>query len=225
MSSPTQENQVQQQPEEVKQNDKEYNFRRQEQMFQKQLDQERQARAELERKFQEELSKRQNAKEEDDEAYSEPYVDEKYLSKKLNKFGQNTQSEIQKAMEMAKQKAKEELRQEMYLEQNPDFFQTLQLADSFAQKNPRLADTILKMPEGFERQKLVYENIKAMGLDKPQEQSKQSIQGKIEENRRSPYYQPSGIGSAPYNQASDFSPTGQKSAYDKMQQLKKQLRL
>lgn len=217
------ENQAQIENSDVKSNDKELNFRRQEQMFQRQLEQERQARLDAEKRLQEEMSKKQAT--EDDTPYSEPYVDEKYLSKKLNKFGQSTQSEIQKAMEAAKQAAKEELRQEMYLEQNPDFFNTLQLAEKFAEKNPRLADTILKMPQGFERQKLVYESIKAMGLDKPEQQAKPSIQGKIDENRRSPYYQPSGVGSAPYNQASDFSESGQKNAYEKMQQLKKQLRI
>jgi hypothetical protein len=127
-------------------------------------------------------------------------------------------------MEMAKQAAKEELKQEMWLENNPDFYDVLQHAEKFAQKAPKLAETILRMPEGFERQKLVYQNIKELGINKP-EQKQPSIQEKIDANRRSPYYQPSGVGSSPYSQVGDFSPTGQKNAYEKLKQLKEQLRL
>ena len=78
---------------------------------------------------------------------------------------------------------------------------------------------------GVERfQKLVYENIKALGVDKP-EQKQNSVQEKIDANKRSPYYQPSGVGSAPYASAGDFSDSGQKNAYAKMQELKKRLRI
>jgi len=80
------------------------------------------------------------------------------------------------------------------------------------------------MPEGFERQKLVYKNIKALGLHKaPEKQS--TVQDKIDANRKSPYYQPTGVGSAPYSQVGDFSDNGHKLAYEKMQALKKQLRI
>jgi len=80
------------------------------------------------------------------------------------------------------------------------------------------------MPAGFERQKLVYKNIKALGLhkEKPREST---IQEKIDANRRSPYYQPSNVGSSPYGGTGDFSNNGQKNAYDKMQELKNRLRL
>jgi len=99
-----------------------------------------------------------------------------------------------------------------------------QHADKFAEREPELAETILQMPEGFERQKLVYKNIKALGLHKPAE-VKSTIQDKVDANRRSPYYQPSGVGSAPYAAAGDFSPSGQKNAYQKMQELKNKLRI
>jgi len=127
-------------------------------------------------------------------------------------------------MELAKQKAKDELKQELWLESNPDFYDVLQHADKFAQKAPRLAETILKMPDGFERQKLVYENIKSLGIDKP-EQKPTSIQEKIDSNKRSPYYQPSGINSPAYGNVGDFSNAGQKNAYQKMQELKNRLRI
>jgi hypothetical protein len=213
-------NQANQQPE-TKTNDKELNFRALEAKYQKALDQERQERERLQRELE---AKNKSASHDDDEPAEDPYVDHKRLEKKLNKFGQNTQSEIQKAMEMAKHAAKEELKQEMWLENNPDFYDVLQHAEKFAQKAPKLAETILKMPEGFERQKLVYQNIKELGINKP-EQKQSSIQEKIDANKKSPYYQPSGVGTAPYAQAGDFSAVGQKNAYEQMQKLKQQLRL
>jgi len=80
------------------------------------------------------------------------------------------------------------------------------------------------MPEGFERQKLVYKNIKALGLNMP-EVKQPTIQDKIDANKRSPYYQPSGVGTAPYASVGDFSSQGQKQAYAKMQELKNKLRI
>lgn len=216
MTVPTQENQ----PE--KQNDKELNFRALQQKYERALEQERQARLEAEKKAQEYEQKK--SYDEDDDDDSEPYIDKKKLNKTLAKYGQSTQSEIQKAMEQAKYAAKEELKQEMWLENNPDFYDVLQHAEKFAQKAPKLAETILRMPEGFERQKLVYQNIKELGIDKP-ETKQPSIQDKIDSNKRSPYYQPSGMGAAPYAQVGDFSPAGQKAAHDKMKELKARLRL
>jgi hypothetical protein len=61
-------------------------------------------------------------------------------------------------------------------------------------------------------------------LHKPPE-AKPSIQETIDKNRKGPFYQPTGVGTAPYAGGGDFSPTGQKSAYDKMQELKARLRL
>lgn len=208
---------------ETKPNDKEYNFRQ----IEKNLREEREARMkesarreELEKEI---LQLRSQKSQEDDSDDSEPYVDHKKLNKTLSKFGQNTQSEIQKAMEMAKKNAKDELKQEMWVESNPDFYETIQQhAEKFALKAPQLAASILKMPDNFERQQLVYNNIKALGLDKP-EPKQATIQDKIDANRRAPYYQPTGVSAAPYAAAGDFSDSGQKNAYSKMQELKKRL--
>ncbi len=219
MSVSTQENQAQND----KPSDKELNFRALEAKYQRQVEQERSARLEAEKKNEELQAYRQaQSKDDDDDVSSEPYIDEKRLTKKMNKFGQATQTEINKAMEQAKYAAKEELKQEMWLDNNPDFYDTLQLAEKFAQEAPELAKTILRMPEGFERQKLVYQNIKQLGIDKPKVKDT-SIQDKIDANRRSPYYQPSGVGTSPYQSQSDFSPSGQKQAYAKMQELKARL--
>lgn len=210
---------------ETKENSKEYNFRQ----IEKQLKDEREAkqkesarREELEKEIQRLRAVQSNNDDDDD---SEPYVDQKKLNKTLSKFGQNTQSDIHKAMEIAKQKAKEEIKQEMWLEGNPDFYDILQqYADKLPQRAPKLADSILKMPDNFERQQLVYNNIKALGLDKPQPKES-TIQDKIDANRRSPYYQPTGVSPAPYASAGDFSDGGQKNAYAKMQELKNRLRM
>lgn len=217
MTAPTQENQVQDQ----KPTDKELNFRALEARYERQLQQER---AEKERLAKELEAKARMPYKDDDDEDDEPYVAPKKLDKKLQQFGQNQQSEIQKAMEMAKHAAKEELKQEMWLEQNPDFQDVMKHGEKLYQKAPKLAENILRMPEGFERTKLVYNTIKELGIDKP-EVKQPSTQEKIDANRKSPYYQPSGMAPAPYNNAGDYSEAGQKNAYAKMQELKNRLRL
>ena len=212
--------QTQEQP---KQNDKELNFRMLEQKYEKQLAQERQARLEAEKLLQE-SKKNLRPQEEEDEDESEPYVDHRKLNKKLAKFGEQnqklTQTEIQKAVQMALA----EERKANWLKNNPDFYDVLGHAEKFAQKDPELAETILQMPEGFERQKLVYKNIKALGLDKP-EVKQPSVQDKIDSNRRGAFYQPSGVGTAPYSNQGDFSKSGQQDAYKKMKELQSRLRI
>lgn len=173
-----------------------------------------------------ELEEARNAKlQEDEDNDSEPYVDKKKLAKTLNKFGQQhqqqTQTEIQKAVGFALN----EERKNNWLKQNSDFEEVLKHADKLAERDPDLAESILDMPAGFERQKLVYKNIKALGLHKAQEK-KEDIQKKIDDNKRGQFYQPSGIGSAPYQGVqSDFSKTGQEAAYLKMKGLINNVRL
>ncbi len=221
MTVSTEQNQAQTQTPQV--SDKELNFRRLEQSYQQKLEQERAARLELERQLQERTkSVTQNSN--DDEEDDEPYVDKKKLNKTLQRFGEQTQKQTQSEIQNAVAMALKEERRQNWLKQNSDFYDVMQHADKFAEVDPELAETILEMPEGFERQKLVYKNIKALKLHEPKRQEP-SIQQKIDANRRSPYYQPSGVGSAPYASAGDFSAQGQKNAYDKMLQLKAQLRL
>jgi len=214
---------VEQPKQEAVANDKELNFRRLEAKFQRELAEERAKREEAERIAKEAVNRKQEPQDEEDD--SEPYVDKKKLHKTLNKFGeqtrQTTQTEIQKAVKEAQEQAK----QEAWLENNPDFYDVLETnANKLAMKSPALAKSILAMPDNFERQKLVYQSIKELGLDKPAAKEA-TIQQKVDANRRTPYYQPSGVGAAPYANAGDFSATGQKSAYDKMQELKSRLRI
>lgn len=218
MTAQSQENQVQ--PQETKPTDKELNFRNLEAKYQRELERERAARIEAERIAQE--SKKQSVDDDDDD--SEPYVDHKKLAKKLDKFGEKTRQMAQSEVQKEVQKAIQQERQSNWLKQNPDFQEVMQFAEKLAQKDPDLAESILEMPEGFERQKLVYKSIKGMGLHKPEVKTP-SIQEKVDANRRGPYYQPSSVGTAPYSSSGDFSASGQKSAYDKMQELKNRLRL
>lgn len=201
--------------------DKELNFRALEAKYERQLAQERQARQEAERLAQE-AQKRTQVEDDDDD--SEPYVDKRRLDKKLSKFGEQTKQQTQAEIRYAVQQAIVEERNNNWLRSNPDFEQVMNHADKIYDVNPQLAESILQMPDTFERQKLVYQNIKSLGLDKPP-QKQPSIQDKVDANRKSPYYQPSQVGSAPYHSTSDFSKTGQEQAYQKMLELKSRLRL
>jgi hypothetical protein len=110
------------------------------------------------------------------------------------------------------------------MKQNPDHEEIMKHANKLMEVDKELAETILEMPENFERYKLVYKTVKSLGLhkEKPKELS---IQDKINSNMKSPFYQPSGIGTAPYSARGDFSLSGQRSAYEKMQELKSRLRI
>lgn len=204
-------------PESAQRNDKELNFRALEARYERKLAEERQARLELEQRL-------KSVPQDDDDSSDEPYVDHKKLEKKLAKFGEKTKQETQSEIKQAVNSALYEERKNSWLQNNADFYDVMEKAELFAQQDPQLANTILEMPEGFERQKLVYYNIKSRGLDKPQQKAP-SIQEKIDANRKSPYYQPSGQASAPYAAQGDYSPTGQKQAYEKLQELKRNLRI
>ena len=162
----------------------------------------------------------------EDDSYDEPYVDEKRLNKKLEKFEARFVKQVDEQAERKAASMLEQERNKNFLKQNPDFSEVLSpdVIEKFAQKHPEIAEQMLDMPEGFSRQKLLYQNIKALGIHKPPE-NKPSIQETVDKNRKGAFYQPTGIGNAPYAGGGDFSATGQKSAYDKIQELKSRLRL
>lgn len=217
MTVPVQENQEQV----PKTNDKEYNFRMLEQKYQKQLEQERAARLEAERIASEAKQKRVVDDDDDD---NEPYVDKKKLKRELNNFGELTKKQTQNEIQFEVHKALSQERQNTWLKNNGDFYDVMMHAEKLALRDPELAETILSMPEGFERQKLVYKNIKQLGLHEAEKKAP-TIQDKIDANRRGPYYQPSGVGTSPQPMSGDFSKSGQKAAFDKMQDLKNRMRL
>ena len=224
----TQQNQAQPAQTEQKTNEKEYNFRMVERKAQEaeRRAQEAERRAQEAERRAEELTRSKAALHDEEDETDEPYVAPKTLKKQLNKFSQNNQQDIHKAMEQAKHAAKEELKQEMWFESNTDYEKVMSPdnIDKFYQENRELANTILRMPQSFEREKLVYQTIKKLGIDKPA-QKESTVQSKIDANRTSGAYMPSGSGSHPYVRGGDFSEQGKKAAYDKIQALKKTMRI
>lgn len=213
----------QNQAEVAKVSDKELNFRALEAKYQRQLDQERAARVQVERQFQESQEKKNQIAEDEDDT-NDPYVDNKKLEKKMLSFEKRMEAKIEQKAEEKARSMLEEGRKEQYLRSNPDFFDVLQHADKFAEQDPELAETILRMPEGFDRQKLVFQTIKNLGIHRGHVE-KSSIQEKIDANRKSPFYQPSGTATAPYASTGDFSAIGQANAYKKMKELQSKLRM
>lgn len=210
--------------EQSKPNDKEYNFRALEAKYQRQLEQERTERERMARELDEVRKMHQSKQIEEEDDDSEPYIDKRRLNKTLSNLEKKFEEKIEKKAEEKARSMIDLEKRNTWLDTNKDFYEVMQHAEKLVHTNPVLAETILKMPDTFERQKLVYANIKALGLDKP-EQKVPSIQEKIDSNRRTPYYQPSGISAAPYASVGNFSPSGQKQSYDKMQELKNRLRL
>lgn len=217
---------IQQPPQDQTQSDtKEYNFAQ----LRKQVEQERAARQQAEQEkiqLMEQINRvaTQKLAVDDDDADDEPYIDRKRLKKELVKVVEKTTSDTDTKINNAVQKALAEERRNTWMKSNPDFYEVMNHAQKFAEKDPELAETILEMPDTFERQKLVYKNIKALGLHK-KEEPKSSIQDTVNKNQRNPYYQPSGIGTAPYASTADFSDVGQKNSYQKMKELQQRLRL
>ncbi len=208
---------------EPKSNDKELNFRALEAKYQRELERERSARIEAERIAQEVSQKKPVSQVDDDDDDSEPYVDHKRLNKKLQRFEEHNTQKTKTEIEKAVQSALANERQQNWLKTNGDFEEIMQHAEKLYEVDRELAETILEMPNNFERQKLVYKNIKALGLHKPKVE-KSAIQEQINNNKRNVYYQPVESGGPPYQQsAGDFSKEGQKRAFDKMQELKNRL--
>lgn len=209
---------------ENKVSDKELNFRALETKYRKELEQERQSRLETEKQLQEMQSKRNHVEEEVED--DEPYVGHKKLEKKFSSFERKMEEKIEKKAEEKARILLDRKDEEDWVRSNNDFDKVLSEDNlvKLLNRAPALADSIKRMPDGFEKQKLVYNTIKSMGIDKP-EQKQSSIQEKIDANKRSPYYQPSGVGSSPYSSSGDFSPTGKKQAYEKMKELQSRLRI
>jgi hypothetical protein len=203
--------------------DKEINFRKQEQMFQRMLA-EKEARIEELQLQRSQPSIPNPNYDDEDENDDEPYVDRKKLKKAFSQFEGKVKKDTKQDIQTAVAQALSDERRTNWLESNPDFEEVMSHAEKFAQKAPNVAKSILNMPEGFERNKLVYETIKTMGMHKPAEETT-TIQGTVDKNRRTPGYQPSGMAGAGYSSQGDFSPAGQKNAYEKLMELKRNLRI
>lgn len=193
-----------------KQNDKEYNFAQ----LRKQLDEERQARLKLEESVKA-AKQTPRVEEEDDD---EPYVDRKKLNRELSKIKDEFDQKIDQRAEQKARLLVEEERRNSYLREKSDFQQVLSSENlqRFAEKHPEVAQAMLRMPDTFERQQLLYEQMKALNVHKKEEPK---IQDTINKNMRSPYYRPTSESAPPYASTGDFSPSGQKNAYAKMKDL------
>jgi len=208
-----------QQAQEAHKSDKELNFRALEAKFQNELEKQKKENEEMARKL-EELSQKEN---EDDDDYDD-YVNSKRLKKEIERLKKDSSKQTQEAVQQSINQALKKERQELWFKQHQDFQDIMKHADKFAEQYPEMAEDILHMPQGFERQKLVYDAIKAHKLHEPKE-DKPSTQDMINQNRRVPYYQGGGVGSSPHAMQGDFSSEGKKNAYAKMQELKSRLRL
>lgn len=207
-----------------KQADKEMNFAR----LRQQVDQEKQARMHAEQRLAQLEQERAQPRQEDDSDTDdvEAYVDRKALRKEISKGKEEIRREFKTAVQQEAKVLIDQERQNSFLKQNSDFHQILnpELIQKFAEKYPDVAEPMLEMPDTFARQKLLYQNIKALGLHRPPVEQK-PIQETVDKNRRSPYYQPSMAGNTPpYAAAGDYSDAGQKNAYAKMKDLIKNRR-
>lgn len=200
--------------------DKEINFRKQEEAltrkFEKMLQEKEDRIAALETK--------RNAPTDEDDEDDDPYVDKRKLKKAFSNFEGKVKQDTRQDIQSAVSQALAQERMNSWMENNSDFHDVMSHAEKFAEKAPMVAKSILNMPEGFERNRLVYETIKTMGLHKPEE-AKDSIQNTIDRNRRHPGYQPTGNSGAGYGARGDFSRSGQEKAYQKLKELQKNLRL
>jgi hypothetical protein len=206
-------------PQEEAQSQKEYNFAQ----LRKVAEQERAERMRLEQEIAQ--LKASKAPSTDDDDDDEPYVDKRKLNKKLNQFGQDFGQKTADIVRNEVQKAIYEERKQNWFKNNPDFqkVMTPDILNKFEQQAPELASSILAVPDEFERQKLAYANIKALRIDQPTPKEV-PVQDQINRNKQHPGYQPSNISNSPYQVVGDFSATGQKSNYEKMQALKKNMR-
>lgn len=222
MSIPDQNTQAQ--PNQDKEKELEKNFSVQRKHFEKELTAQRQQYEARIAQLEQERQQPQQTHDSDDDD-SEPYVDQKRLKKTLAKEREELRKEFKTSVRQEAQALIEQERQSSYLKQNADFHgvMTAENIQKFAEKYPQLAEPMLEMPDGFARQKLLYEQMKALNVHK-KEEPKQSIQDTVNANRRSPYYRPSDIPNAPYAMNGDFSDAGKKSAYTKMQDLIKNKR-
>lgn len=230
MTANVQENASNEQP---KQSDKEINFA----MMRRRLDEESKARQEESRarlqaeerlkRLEEQLDAKNSKQDDDDDDDddSEPYIDKKILARKMSAFEKSLDAKIDKKAEEKARSMMNEERQNSFMRDNKDFYEIMNpdMLAKFAETHPDVADSILAMPDGFERQKLVYKTIKSLGVHKKEEPK---IQDTINKNRSNPghYWTPQGS-TPPYAGAGDFSPSGQKTAHAKMQELKNRLRL
>lgn len=218
MSVPDQNPQAQQ---DSKEQQLERNFANQRKHYEKQIEAQRQEFEQRLAQIEQERQAKHKDVDDDDDVSDEPYIDKKALKKTLAKEREELRKEFKTAVQQEARGILEQEKQASFLEQNPDFQEVLtpENIQKYAEKHPAMAKAMLKMPDSFERQQLLYENIKALGVNKPPAPPQPSMQEILKNNRKPLYYQPTSVGAAPYANNGDFSQEGQKAAYAKMKDL------
>ncbi|MBS3903759.1 MAG: hypothetical protein KGZ39_00350 [Simkania sp.] len=200
--------------------EKELNFRAMQAKYERDLEAERNARLQAEQRAAAYEKSKAPEEEEDDDDQS--YIDKRVLSKTLSKFEANLEKKIDQKAEARARAMIEQERQSTFFKSNSDFNNVMSAENiqKFAEKYPGIAENILEnVPEGFGRQKLLYQTMKEMGIGRKEEPKGSSIQETIDRNRQTPF-QPSSFSTPAYQgQKGDFSPAGQKAAWEKMQSL------
>lgn len=167
----------------------------------------------------------------DEEDSDEPYVDHNKLRREMGKFAETMDSTIdKKASEKARAMIEEEKKND-YLQRNKDFYEVLREDEikKFVDEHPNLAAPLSKLPDTFERQQLVYEAIKTLKDVKPAQstptQPKSILAQAFESRKASMAYTPGGSSGGPFQSMGDFSPGGQKQAYERFKSLQKSVSL
>lgn len=217
---------------EKKASDKEFNFRR----LEAEREKEREARikaeleAQMRQKELEEIKEYLKPKEKDPFDDSDDVIDPELRSRIEAKLAKERSTFERKAEEIAKstyeriQREKEEAEKKNYLQKlrgefkdYDDVVSEQNLAVMF-EKDPVFAEAALKIPDDYDRRKLVYARIKALG---PQEEAP-SVKDKVLENQKNPYHVPSG--SAPTSNAVDYDLNTRESreaAYKRLKQAQR----
>lgn len=159
---------------------------------------------------------------EDIDDYIEPEV-KKALVDKFNRFGSSFE---RKAEEIAEKKYQEIQRQKEEAEkknflpklQNEfnDFDQVMteQNIMEIGEKDPTFLQTVLMVPDEYEKRKFLYQRIKA---NKSNAEPEKTVQDRVRQNQKNPYHVPSSA--SPTSDAIDFdldSPGARESAYQKL---------
>lgn len=186
-------------------------------------DQERAEKAQLLQRMQElEARMNQSNSSDDLELEDEGYIETRKLKKVLARFEQKIDQKMDQKTEQNARRLLDEERQRSSIyhlkTEYRDFDQVMteDTVNRFAEKHPGMANTIMKIPDEYERKKMAYEAIKTLGLH--EKKSETPIQERVDRNQKNLYFTPSGVGTSSHP-AGDFSKSGQKAAYEKMKSL------
>ncbi|MDE1970969.1 MAG: hypothetical protein KGI50_05335 [Patescibacteria group bacterium] len=180
---------------------------------------EKQKRMELEKQM-EDIRKRFYGNDDDD---SDEFVEKKYIRNEFSRVEKDINNIKQETKRLEEERMKRE--QDLWMHSHPDFEEVLKSANDFEKDNQEVANSLLNIPEGFERYKSAYNMIKLYkeAKNKP---AAPTMQDHINNNRRPMYYAPSGMATPPSQQfKGSYTKEEMKSAHEAMLALKNEMRL